>query len=67
MQLTRLAGTCPDGRTCPTIFETDRGTAVVQGYQLAADDLKQIVLPDGETAVEIPIELLKEVARAYGD
>lgn len=65
MALTRLAGDCPDGRTCPTVFKTDRGTIVVQGYKLAADDLAQIVLPDGETAVEISITLLEEAVRAY--
>lgn len=32
MRLTRLRGTCPDTETCPTLYRTDRGTAVVQGY-----------------------------------
>jgi hypothetical protein len=31
MQLKRLAGGCFDG-TCPTLYETDRGTIVVQGH-----------------------------------
>jgi hypothetical protein len=65
MELARLAGTCPDGNTCPTISKTDRGTIVVQGLMLSADDLSEIVLPDGETVVEIPAELLQEAARAY--
>jgi hypothetical protein len=64
MRLSRIAGACPDGRTCPTVYETDRETVVVQGYELAAQELTQIALPDGEAAVEIPIALLEEAARA---
>jgi hypothetical protein len=64
MRLTRIAGDCPDGRTCPTVYETDRGTIVVQGYDIPVHELTQIALPDGEAAVEIPISLLEEAARA---
>ncbi|PSK96327.1 hypothetical protein CLV63_112212 [Murinocardiopsis flavida] len=67
MRLTRIAGECPDGVTCPTVFATDRASIVVQGYELAADELAKITLPSGETAVEIPVSLLKEAARAYSD
>jgi hypothetical protein len=56
---------CADGRTCPTVFTTDRGSVVVQGYQLTSDELAAMSMPSGETAVEIPLALLKEVARAY--
>lgn len=65
MALIRLVGSCPDGRTCPTVYKTDRGTVAIQGYKLPADELSQIVLPDGETVVEIPIELLEEAVRVY--
>jgi hypothetical protein len=63
MQLTRLAGNCPDRSTCPTIYATDRGTVVVQGYTLAPAEAGQIGLPAGESAVEIPASLLEEAAR----
>jgi hypothetical protein len=63
MQLTRLAGNCPDRSTCPTIYATDRGTVVVQGYTLAPAEVSQIGLPSGESAVEIPASLLEEAAR----
>lgn len=68
MKLTRLGGECGDGRTCPTIYATDRDTVVVQGYTVTdGEALTQINLPDGEQAVEIPTWLLKEVAaRADG-
>ncbi|GAA1440361.1 hypothetical protein GCM10009602_12960 [Nocardiopsis tropica] len=65
MKLTRLAGECPDGVTCPTVFASDRGTIIVQGYTLAPGDLTEIPLPEGESAVEIPLSLLKEAARAH--
>ena len=67
MRLTRIAGPgndCPDGVTCPTVFATDRGTLVVQGYVLTPENLAQMTLPDGESAVEIPVSLLMEAARA---
>ena len=64
MRLTRIAGTCPSGSTCPTIYRTDRGTLVVQGHRLAGGDLTQMDLPDGESAVEVPASLLEGIARA---
>ena len=66
MQLTRIAGDCPDGRTCPTIYRTDRGTVVVQGYRLTAEELAEMGLPMGESAVEIPGSLLQKAAHAHG-
>jgi hypothetical protein len=39
----------------PTVWRTDRGTWVVQGWVVSdSDALAQMNLPDGETAVEIP-------------
>jgi hypothetical protein len=54
MKLTPLRGACRDG-TCPTIYATDRGTVVVQGYIVTDADL---TVPEGEALVEIPAELL---------
>lgn len=66
MPLIPLTEDCADGRTCPVVRATGRGTVIVQGYKLTAGDLAEITLGDGETAVEIPAELLLEAARAYG-
>lgn len=48
---------------CPSVFATDRGTLVVQGWKVADQEamaaLAERGLPDTETAVEIPIELLR--------
>lgn len=67
MKLTRIAGECGNRRTCPTVYTSDRGTAIVQGYTLVADDLTEITLPTGENAVEIPWSLLLEAARVHGE
>jgi hypothetical protein len=58
----RLAGDCKGG-DCPTVYATDRGTLVVQGYVLDTDAVRQLTLPSGEGAVEVPAQLLLEVAR----
>lgn len=51
-----LATTCSSG-TCPTIFKSDRGTILIQGY---AADAQQagVTLAADELLVEIPAELL---------
>jgi hypothetical protein len=55
MKLTPVGGAdCRDG-TCPTIYRSDRGTIVVQGYVVMDAD---VTVPEGEALVEIPAELL---------
>jgi hypothetical protein len=51
-----IAGGCFDG-TCPTIYQTERGTVVVQGQQINDSG---VTLGEGEVLVEIPAELLKQ-------
>src|SRR5580658_8687009 len=61
MRLELLRG-CSDGKTCPAVHQTDRGTVVIQGWAVTdAEALRQLGLPDGEVAVEIPAELVAEV------
>ncbi|MEU7829192.1 hypothetical protein ACIBO2_43540 [Nonomuraea sp. NPDC050022] len=61
----RFLGSTSEAGACPTLYETDRGTIVVQGLELtdkeALADLRDIL--DGETAVEVPRELITEIAR----
>ncbi|GAA0473490.1 hypothetical protein Aca07nite_56720 [Actinoplanes capillaceus] len=57
--LTTLCG----GGSCPTVYRTDRGTLIVQGYTVSADSV-DLDLPDGEQLVEIPAELLAAAVRA---
>lgn len=61
MQLRKLAGTC-DEDECPTIFATDRGTVVVQGYTVSTG----LRLAEDEQAVEIPAELLQRAVEGLG-
>jgi len=62
--LTLIASLCGSG-TCPAIYRTDRGTLVVQGRAIAAGSV-DIELPEGESLVEIPVQLLTGVAEAGG-
>jgi hypothetical protein len=52
------------GKTgCPSVFATDRGTLVVQGWKItdseALAELRRRGLPDHETAIEIPAALVR--------
>lgn len=57
-----LASICDTG-SCPTIYRSDHGTLVVQGYAVSADRAG-VSLPDGELLVEIPADLLTAAVRA---
>ncbi|MDF5752310.1 hypothetical protein [Spongiactinospora sp. TRM90649] len=61
----RFLGSTSEAGACPTLYETDRGTIVVQGMEVtdadALGDLRDVL--EGETVVEVPLELLTEVAR----
>ena len=60
MRLVKLAG-CSGG-TCPAVFETDRGTIVVQGSIVTDPEaLAAMALPAHETAVEVPASLLSSL------
>jgi hypothetical protein len=65
MRLEQLRGDCGDGKTCPTLYKTDRGTVVVRGWTITdSKALEQLDLPGDESAVEIPVELIAEVLKA---
>lgn len=61
MQLRKLAGTCEEDE-CPTVYLSDRGTVVVQGYTVSHG----LSLADDEQAVEIPAELLRRAVEGLG-
>ncbi|MEU5902196.1 hypothetical protein [Streptomyces venezuelae] len=54
MRLTKLATTCENG-DCPTLYATDKGTLIVQGHGLD--------VPEGESLVEIPMDLIRKAIR----
>jgi hypothetical protein len=53
-----VANRCGGGE-CPTVYKTDRGTLVVQGYAFEPGDAGRTI-PADERMVEVPIELLTE-------
>jgi hypothetical protein len=61
LQLTAVTTLCGQN-TCPTVYTSDRGTLVVQGYRIPPADAG-LDVPDGELLVEIPVDLLREAAR----
>lgn len=61
LSLQVIAGRCSSG-ACPTIYRTDSGTLVVQG-RIVPGERTGFDVPDGETLVEIPAELLAEALR----
>ena len=61
MRLT-LIGKDPDSNPTgsPTVYRTDRGTWVVQGWAVTdSEALAQMDIPGGETAVEIPDRIIQ--------
>jgi hypothetical protein len=55
----------------PTVYRTDRGTWVVQGWMVTdPETLGQMNIPGGETAVEIPdrmIQFFRQEGRDAGN
>lgn len=62
LQLQLITTLCGGG-TCPTVYRTNRGTLVVQGYAVSAESAG-VDLPAGELMVEIPADLLTAAAQA---
>jgi hypothetical protein len=60
--LRQIAGDCKNG-TCPTAYLTDHDTAIVQGKIITDPEaLAALGLPEGETAVEVPVKLIRDAA-----
>lgn len=59
MKVRKLVTTCENG-DCPTLYATDRGTFLVQGEVPTGHGLE---IPEHETLVEIPVELLRKAIR----
>ena len=49
---------CGDGN-CPTIYQTDRGTLLMQGYVLSTEEKTKLNIAENEDIVEIPSDFLK--------
>ena len=50
---------------CPSLYRTDRDTFVVQGWRISdPETLAQLDIPAHETVVEVPSDVLAELAAA---
>lgn len=59
MKITLLGTTSKAGQS-PTLYETDRSTYLVQGWRVGdSEALATMSVPEHETVVEIPRELLR--------
>lgn len=60
VEWTRLTD-CGVGKTCPRAGASGRGTKLVQGYPISAEEAARLGVPEGEIVVEVPDTLLPEV------
>lgn len=50
---------------CPSLYKTDRDTYIVQGWRVTdPETLEQLDIPGHETVVEVPSDVLAEIARS---
>jgi hypothetical protein len=55
------------GGNSPTLWETDDGQYVIQGFTLDAEALGQVgAVPDGETVIRVPKKLMRHLKEANG-
>lgn len=62
----RFVGSDSKDGNCPSVYETDRGTVVVQGWKVDTSDPAWAdvrFLDSSETLVEIPRALLKHIPK----
>ena len=55
-------GQACDGGGCPAVYETSRGTYVIIGRRLCAEEKAGLPMSEIEDALEVPRELLVESA-----
>ncbi len=66
MRLTFL-GKETQGGNSPTLWETDDGQYVIQGFTLDADAMGQVgTVPRGEAVIRVPRQLMRYLKEADG-
>ncbi len=66
MRLTFL-GKETQGGNSPTLWATDDGQYVIQGFTLDAEALAQVGnLPEGETVIRVPKKLMRYLREGHG-
>lgn len=62
LRLIKVRDVCPDSRTCPAVYASNRGTVFIVGKRVTDPDvLAQAAIGDDEVLSEVPAELLPEV------
>jgi hypothetical protein len=66
MRLTFLGKETQTGNS-PTLWDTDTGEYVIQGFTLDADALEQVgAVPEGELVIRVPKKLMRHLKDAHG-
>lgn len=66
MRLTFL-GKETQGGNSPTLWETDDGQYVIQGFTPGAEALGQVgPIPEGEAVIRVPKKLMRHLKDAHG-
>jgi hypothetical protein len=60
MEIKHLGGPQTPSNDCPAVYQSDRGTYLVQGYRIPEEYRDRVQnLADNETVVEIPAHLVE--------
>jgi len=66
LRMTKAYSGCSAG-PCPTVYETNTGELVIQGYKIIGRDRADATVPAHEDIVRIPRELIEEYLRRSGE
>jgi hypothetical protein len=62
MKVKLYIGSGCHGGSCPTIYESDRDTFIVQGNLMKPNEINDLAIPSNEGVVEIPRALAQALA-----
>ena len=55
------------GGNCPTLFVTDDGNVLIQGYTMSSDDKNGLEIPSGEDIISMPISALETLVKNFNN
>jgi len=60
MEIRKLGGPLTPQNDCPAVYESDRGTFLIQGYRIPGEYRDRVsYLKDNEDVVEVPASLIR--------
>lgn len=66
MEAKLISGGC-DGGNCPAVYVTDQESVIVQGFNLDNSRPSGVSLSEGESAVEIPVDIWRRAIAGFGE